>query len=89
MTTIGDRLKELRLKRNLTQHRLAKRAGIHVTALRYYEYGLRCPSVDNLRKLCKALKVSLWNFDDVAPFQKRKTGTDDQVIPDPPSKEAA
>jgi transcriptional regulator with XRE-family HTH domain len=49
---IGDRLKNLRIRRALTQQELADRAGISSNALNRIEL-----SMSTLRKLAKALDV--------------------------------
>ena len=54
----GKRLRELRDKQNLTQEALADKAGMHFTYIGQIERGIRNPSLVNLYKLAKALKVS-------------------------------
>ena len=54
----GDQLRKLRHKRNWTQEELADRAGMHSTYIGQIERGVRNPSLVNLYKLAKALKVS-------------------------------
>ena len=56
-TQFGKHLRILRLKKNLTQEELADRAGLHFTYIGQIERGLRNPSLVNLQKLAKALKV--------------------------------
>jgi len=53
----GNHLKALRLQRNLTQEELAERAGMHFTYVGQIERGLRNPSLINLEKIAKALKI--------------------------------
>jgi transcriptional regulator with XRE-family HTH domain len=53
----GKHLRELRLKHNLTQEELADKAGMHFTYVGQIERGLRNPSLVNLEKLAKALRV--------------------------------
>lgn len=53
-----QRLAALRKERGLTQPALAKDVGIHVTQLRRYEAGTSQPTLDVLRKLAIALRVS-------------------------------
>lgn len=54
----GLHLRELRVKQKLTQEELADRAGMHFTYVGQIERGKRNPSLINLEKLAKALKVS-------------------------------
>jgi transcriptional regulator with XRE-family HTH domain len=54
----GIHLRELRIERKLTQEDLADRAGMHFTYIGQIERGLRNPSLVNLEKIAKALKVS-------------------------------
>ena len=57
-TKFGKHLKNLRVKQGLTQEELADKAGMHFTYIGQIERGLRNPSLINLQKLAKALKVS-------------------------------
>lgn len=54
----GQRLRELRQQKKLTQEDLADKAGMHFTYIGQIERGIRNPSLVNLYKLSKALKVS-------------------------------
>lgn len=54
----GKNLRKLRLSKNLTQEELADRAGLHFTYVGQIERGVRNPSLVNLYKLAKALKVT-------------------------------
>jgi transcriptional regulator with XRE-family HTH domain len=54
---IGNRLKELRIRRALTQYELADRAGISTNALNRIELNKAEPHMSTLRKLAKALDV--------------------------------
>ncbi len=54
----GVKLRELRQQKKLTQEELADRAGMHFTYIGQIERGLRNPSLVNLYKLSKALKIS-------------------------------
>jgi DNA-binding Xre family transcriptional regulator len=39
--------------------------GMHVVSIAYIETGKRNVTVDNLRKICRALKIKLSAFDDL------------------------
>ncbi|MEZ6059300.1 MAG: helix-turn-helix transcriptional regulator [Planctomycetaceae bacterium] len=61
MTTIGQRIRELRKQRNLTQRELADRIGINFTYLSRVENDRldadQTPREDTLQKLAKALNT--------------------------------
>lgn len=54
----GQHLRELRQQKKLTQEELADKAGMHFTYVGQIERGIRNPSLVNLYKLSKALKIS-------------------------------
>jgi transcriptional regulator with XRE-family HTH domain len=54
---IGDRLKDLRIRRALTQRELADRADISSNALNKIELNKAEPHMSTLRKLAQALNV--------------------------------
>ncbi len=53
-----DRLKDARLKRKLSQGKLAEIVGIHVTNVSRYERGEHKPSTQVLSKIADALNVT-------------------------------
>jgi transcriptional regulator with XRE-family HTH domain len=57
MPYIGDRLRELRRKKLLTQEELAQKAGITPTALARAEQNHTQPRFRTIRKLAEALDV--------------------------------
>jgi len=56
---LGDRVRELRQTRGISQEDLAFKSGMHRTYLGGIERGERNPTLKNIAKLAKALGVSL------------------------------
>ncbi|MSU57646.1 MAG: XRE family transcriptional regulator [Pedosphaera sp.] len=54
---LGDRLRSYRQRAELTQEKLAERAGLSVVFISLLENGWRTISVDRLIRIAKALKV--------------------------------
>lgn len=67
----GQRVRELRLDRGLSQEELAFRAGIHWSYLSGIERGIRNPALKNITKIANALGVSL---SELFSFGKRSYG---------------
>ncbi|GGD64604.1 helix-turn-helix domain-containing protein [Paenibacillus nasutitermitis] len=57
--TMGDRLRELRLKKHLSQEEVAKQIGITRSAYSHYEINNRQPVYDTLKKLAILFNVTL------------------------------
>lgn len=53
-----ERLREWRLKRDLTQEELAWKAGVPVVSVSHFETGHRFPNAESLRRLAEALGVT-------------------------------
>ena len=68
---IGQRLRETRLQRGLSQQEAASRAGISMNSLYHYEKGNKVPSAVVLARLAEVLNVStdylLGLTDDPSP----------------------
>lgn len=62
MDTVGNRIRKMRIARNLTQRELAARTGIHEVLMRRYEYGDRRPKLNQLEKIAAALGVDVAIF---------------------------
>ena len=58
MVEFGNRLRQLRKDRKLTQQQLADLIGVKNSVISFYEVGDRTPSPDVLRKLALALHVT-------------------------------
>ena len=65
-TTIGKRIRELRLAKNMSQEKLAAAAGLHVTYISMVETGKKNITVLALDKICKSLGTNLGNFFEKA-----------------------
>jgi len=56
---LGDRIRELRQARDLTQEELGEKCGLHRTFIGSVERGERNVSLLNLRQMAKSLRTSL------------------------------
>ena len=59
MLKINERIKELRIKNNLTQKKLAEIIKVLDTTLQKFEYGTARPSLDTLLIIANYFDVSL------------------------------
>lgn len=57
--TFGKRVKEIRLRKNMSQTDLAKILGLHPTYISGIERGARNMTLKNIEKLAKALNVPI------------------------------
>ena len=57
--TIGEKVRQKRLERDLTQSELAKLSGVSKSMIFYIEKDLRIPTVDKLRSIAKVLRCSM------------------------------
>ena len=64
MATIGENLKELRLKYNMTQIALSKLSGVPRSCISAYERNKMEPKTDYLSHLAYTLKVSVSKLDE-------------------------
>ena len=53
-----EKLKELRIEKNVSQKIVANAIGVTLSAYSNYEQGIRTPSVEIIKKLCEYFKVS-------------------------------
>lgn len=56
--TIGNKIKERRIKKGYTQEDLGKLLDVGKAAICCYEKGIRKPTIDNLYQLVKILEIS-------------------------------
>lgn len=59
MQYFGDKLRELRLEKHMTQKELTDKIGLVKGTISAYEQGKKYPSVDVLIKLCSTLHTSV------------------------------
>ena len=57
--TMGDRLRELRLRKGLSQEEVARQIGVTRSAYSHYEINNRQPVYETLKKLAVLFNVSL------------------------------
>ena len=78
---MGDKLRSLRIEKNLTQKQVADRIGLAISAVSSYESGSRYPTYDTLIKLARIFHVSTDYLLGIA--DKRNidvTGLDDEDV---------
>lgn len=81
MQYFGDKLRELRLEKHMTQKELANKIGLVKGTISAYEQGKKYPSVDVLIKLCSTLHTSadyLLGLSDEMKLMKSNL-TDEQM----------
>lgn len=59
---IGDRIKKIRIEKNMTQEQLAWEANVDRTYMNHVENGRKNISVRSLEKIVNALGVSFYEF---------------------------
>jgi transcriptional regulator with XRE-family HTH domain len=59
LSSFGKRLSTIRKRKGITQEKLADLIEVHRTYIGFIEQGKRNPSISNVYKIAKALKVSL------------------------------
>jgi len=59
---LGERIKQIRREKKLTQEELATRADVNRSYLSVIENSHSSPTVDVLERLAQALEVSLWTL---------------------------
>lgn len=64
---IGQRIKEARLEKGLSQAQLAEKCGFATITIQQYERNKREPKLENLQKIADALDMSVIAFLDFAP----------------------
>lgn len=68
--TLGERIKEARKSKGLTQEELANLLGITTRGLQNYESGRRKVSIDKLIQISEILKVPIGRLITIEPVEK-------------------
>lgn len=79
--SLGRNLRNARLANGWTQEELGRRCGIPAMQVCHYECDRRAPTIDNLRKLCKALYASADSLLGLSP--KRSVRRGESLPPSP------
>ena len=58
MENLGNKIRELRIEKNLTQPALAMAIGVSKGVLSFWENDINEPKASNLKALCQVLDVS-------------------------------
>lgn len=58
----GQRVRDERIKRGISQEELAARAGVHRTYIGMIERAEKNITLENIEKVCKALDLSISDF---------------------------
>lgn len=59
---LGERIRQIRLAKNIQSNELADKIGITNVYLSYIEHGTKTPKFDTLQEICDALGVTLSEF---------------------------
>lgn len=70
--SIGDRIRQIRRQRGLTQDQVAEAAGIDSKSLSRIECNRFNPAIDTLQNLATALDVEIQEFFSTAPSSPRQ-----------------
>lgn len=70
--TTGERIRNARKNRGLTQNALGKLTGMSYQQIGQYETGKRTPKMDSMNKIAHALNVNVWSLFDEADFTARR-----------------
>lgn len=62
--TVGDRIRDIRKKKKMTQKELAELCGMYDSQIRKYELGSQNPKLESIQKIASALGV---NITDLVP----------------------
>lgn len=86
--TIGERIRQARNEKGLTQKQLGSISGTSEITIRQYELGKRQPRIEQLQRIADALNISAYDlienagdtFDPLLPASWRGMGLEDTVF---------
>ena len=58
----GRKVKEIRLKKDMSQNDLAKKLRVSASYVSKIERGIQNPSLRGIEKIAKALRVNIWEL---------------------------
>ena len=61
----GSKIKEIRIKKGLTQKQLGEKCGMYESQIRKYENGNANPKIETLQKIADALETPITEFTDM------------------------
>ncbi|MEE3953439.1 helix-turn-helix domain-containing protein [Peribacillus frigoritolerans] len=59
MNNLGERIKAIRLSKDISTEKLASLTGVNQSTISRIENNLRSTSIDTLLKICEALEISI------------------------------
>lgn len=62
---IGANIRKYRIQRDVSQEHLALESGIHPAYISKLERGEKCPTIDTLYRLAKALRIPVYKLIDI------------------------
>lgn len=78
-TAVGKRIRQIRHARAISQEELAFRADLNPAYFGQVERGEKCPTIDTLFKIARALNISLLELLQTEPFCGSASGREDDV----------
>lgn len=79
---IGEKIKSIRLKKNMSRKDIAKKSGISEISIRKYEKGERNPKLENIKNIARALNVNIYELiKDENLEESLKQISSDAILP--------
>lgn len=74
---LGERIRDYRMKKGLSQEELAHRADMHTAHLGQIERGEKSPTIDSIEKIVNALGIT---FEELFSFETRPTENKESMV---------